>query len=115
MGGTADKAMRTIRAGGTYLLLPHGECYEKKTQGPPCLAKHAKEGVTQLNYVTGPDFVECSLQGLQELAALFDAGKLSAKIDKSFSLDHIAQAFAYSAGPGEGGVGYHIGKISVSS
>ena len=54
--GTADKAMGVLRSGGVYLLMPHGECYEKKTQGPPCLSAHPKAGVRQLNYVTGPDF-----------------------------------------------------------
>ena len=48
--------MKVLRAGGTYLLMPHGECYEKKTQGPPCLSANPKKGVRQLNYVTGPDF-----------------------------------------------------------
>ena len=48
--------MKVLRAGGTYLLMPHGECYEKKTQGPPCLSAYPKKGVRQLNYVTGPDF-----------------------------------------------------------
>lgn len=112
--GTADKAMHAIRPGGAYLLMPHGECYTKKIQGPPCLSANPKKGVTQMNYVTGPDYEKYSLQGLDELRSLFDAGKLTAAIDKSFSLDNIAGAFAYSAGPGEGGVGYHVGKISVT-
>ena len=30
--GTADKAMRVLRSGGVYLLMPHGECYETKSQ-----------------------------------------------------------------------------------
>ena len=42
--GTADKALRTIRSGGTYLMMPHGECYAKQTQGPPCLSSRAKAG-----------------------------------------------------------------------
>ena len=42
--GTADKAMRTIRAGGVYLMMPHGECFVKKTQGPPCLSANPKDG-----------------------------------------------------------------------
>lgn len=61
--GTADKAMRTIRKGGVYLLMPHGECYSKRTQGPPCLSAKPKTGVRQVNYVTGPDFVLHGLQG----------------------------------------------------
>jgi len=112
--GTADKAMRTIRAGGVYLMMPHGECFVKKTQGPPCLSANPKDGVTQLNYVTGPDFEAHALAALDELSALFAAGKLSAHIDKAFPLASAAAAFAYSAGPGEGGVGSHIGKIAIN-
>jgi len=52
-------------------------------------------------------------QALDEMAALFTAGKLSAHVDRAFGLDTAAQAFNYSAGPGEGGVGEHIGKISI--
>jgi hypothetical protein len=94
--------------------MPHGECYSKKTQGPPCLSANPKPGVRQTNYVTGDDFEKYALQGLDELNALFGAGKLSAHIDKSFSLEDASAAFAYSAGPGEGGVGNHIGKISIA-
>jgi hypothetical protein len=61
--GTADKAMHTIREGGVYLLMPHGECYSKRTQGPPCLSANPKAGVRQVNYVTGPDFALHGLQG----------------------------------------------------
>jgi hypothetical protein len=25
--GSADKAMRVLRSGGSYLLLPHGNCF----------------------------------------------------------------------------------------
>jgi hypothetical protein len=45
---------------------------------------------------------------------LLSAGKLSAHIDKAFPLASAAAAFAYSAGPGEGGVGSHIGKIAIN-
>merc|ERR1711977_648346 len=88
---------------GVYLLMPHGECYSKKTQGPPCLSANPKKGVRQLNYVTGQDFQAHSQQGLEELKVLFESGKLSPRIDKTFSLEDAAKAFAYSAGPGEGG------------
>ena len=111
--GTADKAMRVLRSGGTYLLMPHGECYSKRTQGPPCLSANPKAGVYQLNYATSPDFDRYGLQGLQELAALVTAGHITPTIDRTFSLGDIAHAFNYSAGPGEGGVGDHIGKISI--
>merc|ERR1719247_3932617 len=111
--GTADKAMRVIRPGGVYLLMPHGECYLKKTQGPPCLSDKAKKGVRQLNYVTGPDFQAHSQQGLEELKERFDSDKLSGFIDNMFPLEDVAKALNYSAGCGEGGVGHHYGKISI--
>ena len=115
MEGTADKAMRPLRAGGVYLLLPHSKCYETKVQGPPCLSAHPKKGVSQYNYASSDDFEHNSLAGLNELAELFSAGKLSAHIDKSFDLSQAAQAFNYTAGPGAGGVGAHIGKISLKT
>jgi len=112
--GTADKAMRTIRSGGTYLMMPHGECYAKKIQGPPCLSANPKAGVRQINYVTSVDFKAYSLQGLKELTALFEANKLHAHIAATYSLENIAAAFNYSAGKGEGGVNNnHFGKIAV--
>eukprot|EP01049_Picozoa_sp_SAG25_P006855 SAG25_NODE_536_length_7104_cov_4.295789_2_plen_118_part_00 len=46
--GSADKAMRVLRQGGTYLLMPHGECYVSKKQAPPCLSAKPKHGVTQV-------------------------------------------------------------------
>eukprot|EP00656_Telonema_subtile_P000690 TRINITY_DN1032_c0_g2_i3.p1 TRINITY_DN1032_c0_g2~~TRINITY_DN1032_c0_g2_i3.p1 ORF type:complete len:377 (+),score=81.79 TRINITY_DN1032_c0_g2_i3:142-1272(+) len=113
--GTADKAMRTLRAGGSYLLLPHGDCFMNKTQGPPCLAAHPKPGVRQLNYDTGADFGTNELVGLDELKGLFESGDLSAHIDRGFSLAQAAQAFNYSAGSGSGGVSHHIGKISITA
>lgn len=112
--GTADKAMAKLRVGGMYLLLPHGQCYTSKSQGPPCLSANPKAGVSQLNYDTAPDYAAHGLQGLDEMAALFDSGDLSAHIDKSFPLTDAAAAFAYSAGPGAGGVGDHVGKISIT-
>ena len=59
-----------LRPGGVYLLLPHGECFTEKTQGPPCLSANPKEGVTQLNYATGPDFDAYGGEGLEQLAPL---------------------------------------------
>ena len=112
--GSADKAMRILRPGGVYLMLPHGECYEKKTQGPPCLSATPKSGVRQLNYDTGPDFQQNTQAGLDELAALVGQRALSTRIDKAFGLADAAAAFNYSAGPGDGGVGSHIGKIALS-
>jgi len=112
--GTADKAMRTLRAGGTYLLMPHGECFMKKTQGPPCLSANPKKGVRQLNYITSPDYEAHMLEALDDLKDLLDAQRLSPKIAAAYSLDDAAKAFSYSKGSGEGGVSHHHGKISIT-
>lgn len=112
--GTADKAMRTLRAGGVYLLMPHGACYENHKQAPPCLSSNPKPGVRQINYVTGPDFESHQQQGLQELKALFDEGQLTAYIDKTFPLEDISKALTYSSGSGSGGVADRVGKISIT-
>ena len=112
--GTADKAMRTLRAGGTYLMMPHGECYAKKIQGPPCLSGSPKKGVRQVNYVTSVDFKQSGLEGLLELKSLFDSDALHAHVAVSYPLSKIASAFNFSAGGGEGGVNSnHFGKIAI--
>jgi len=112
--GTADKAMHAIRPGGTYLLLPHGECFVKKSQAPPCLSANPKPGVRQLNYATGPEFIAHGLEALDELAALVRSGGVRPTVDRVFSLMNAALAFNYSAGGGEGGVSDHVGKIAIA-
>ena len=111
--GSADKAMRVLREGGAYLLLPHGECYETQSQAPPCLSANPKPGVSQLNYATGVDFEAHALAGLDELKALVQSGGLHAHVGRTFSLTHAAAAFNFSAGGGSGGVDDHLGKISI--
>ena len=64
--------------------------------------------------VTGPDFALHARAGLERLSALFEASKLSAHVDKNFSLENAAEAFACSAGSGSGGVGEHIGKVAIT-
>eukprot|EP00040_Diaphanoeca_grandis_P018811 m.98994 g.98994 ORF g.98994 m.98994 type:complete len:371 (-) comp27120_c1_seq1:124-1236(-) len=113
--GTADKAMRVLRTGGTYLLMPHGECFVSKSQAPPCLSANPKPGVRQINYVTGPDYAAYGLMGLQEMKTLFEANQLSAHISKSFALSNASAAFEFSAGKGQGGVNDHVGKISITT
>ena len=113
--GSPAKAMRVLRSGGSYLLIPHGACYVSKAQIYPCLALHPKAGVTQLNYDTGPDYAQYTVQGLDELKAMVDAGRITPTIDRTFALNESAAAFNYSAGPGGGGVGDHIGKISITT
>ena len=106
-------------------------------QAPPCISANPKPGVRQLNYntgtadhsflagavqcasygsvrVAGPDFALHARAGLERLSALFEASKLSAHVDKNFSLENAAEAFAYSAGSGSGGVGEHIGKVAIT-
>jgi len=105
--------MRAIRPGGVYLLLPHGQCYETGKQAPPCISGAPKAGVRQLNYATRLDFERNALEGLDELSRLFGDGALTVRIDKAFALADAAAAFNYSAGPGAGGVGSHLGKIAL--
>ena len=116
--GTADKAMRTIRSGGTYLLMPHGQCFLDNSQRPPCLSATPKAGVRQLNYATAADFSKNTLAGLDELAALFEAGTLhpvqSFPVGKNFTLAQAAEAFTFTAGSGGGGVNDHIGKVVLT-
>ena len=55
-----------------------------------------------------------ALEGLTELKSLFELNKLKPHVNRTFSLDDIAQAFTLSAGHGEGGVSNHLGKIAVN-
>ena len=66
-------------------------------------------------HFAGPDFSAHGLAGLDELSSLVAAGSLKAHVDRSFTLEHAAQAFNYSAGSGAGGVSDHIGKISITT
>jgi len=94
--GAADKAMRALRSGGVYILLPGG--------GGGSLSKHPKAGVTQLNYglTTSGDHAT-----LDTLAAHFDSGALRAHIFAQVPLAQAAQAFALSK------AGTVAGKIAV--
>jgi NADPH:quinone reductase-like Zn-dependent oxidoreductase len=112
--GTADKAMPKIRPGGVYLMMPHGQCFESKSQKPPCVSANPKPGVSQVNYDTSVDFEKYALAGLDELRDLVNSGGVKPHIDQRFSLSNVKDALAYSAGPGSGGVGDHIGKISIT-
>ena len=53
-------------------------------------------------------------EGLTELKSLFELNKLKPHVNRTFSLDDIAQAFMLSAGHGEGGVSNHLGKIAIN-
>jgi NADPH:quinone reductase-like Zn-dependent oxidoreductase len=108
--GTADLAMRTIRSGGVYILLPHSECFVTASQEPPCLAANPKPGVSQYNY--SPE-TKYAAMGLDEMAGMFDAGQLAPRIDSVYTMDNIAAAFNRSSGNGAGGTSSHYGKIAV--
>jgi NADPH:quinone reductase-like Zn-dependent oxidoreductase len=94
--GTADLAMRAIRPGGTYLILPGG--------GGGTISKHPKEGVKQIDFgfTTSSNHTQLDL-----LAEWFDAGKLVPRVSASFSMAHAAEAFALSK------TGTVVGKVSV--
>jgi len=96
--GSADKAMRALRTGGTYLLLPGG--------GGGTLSKHPRADVTQINfgYTNSSDF-----RTLDMLATFFDAGALKAYVYDAYPLEQAAAAFALSK------AGHIIGKVAVTT
>ena len=96
--GTADKAMRTIRAGGTYLILPGG--------GGGSISKHPKTGVRQINFGLT---TSTNHSGLDQLAGYFNAGKLVPHVFASFALNTAAAAFALNKG------GDVVGKVAVTA
>jgi len=93
--GAADKALRTIRSGGTFLLLPGGD--------GGVLSNQTKSGVTQIYGRTQP-----AVKDLETLAQLFDRWELRPSVLETFHLDEVPQAFTRSLA---GGV---LGKIAVS-
>ena len=96
--GTADKAMRTIRAGGVYLILPGGN--------GGTVSKHPKAGVKQINF----GYTSSSDHGnLDIMKDAFDAGKLVAHVFAAFNLEAAAQAFALNK------AGNVVGKVAVTA
>ena len=94
--GTADKAMRTIRPGGLFLVLTgslHGD-----------VSKHPKPGVRQIKF---QQMNSTDLEGLRELSSLFEAGQLRAHTFKAYGLSEVPQAFTQLLA---GGV---CGKLAV--
>ena len=94
--GSADKAMRALRSGGVYLLLPGG-------QGGT-ISKHPRPDVTQINFglTNSSDYTL-----LDKLAAFFDSGALQAHVAAVYPLEQAADAFAASK------AGNVIGKVAV--
>eukprot|EP00947_MAST-08B_sp_MAST-8B-sp1_P006125 g6125.t1 len=94
--GTADKAMRTLKQGSAYVLLPGG--------GGGAISKKPKAGVTQINF----GYTDASSHaGLDTLAALFDAGKLEPHVYQQYPLANVSAAFAASK------TGHVVGKVAV--
>ena len=101
--GTADLAMRKLRAGGTYLLLPHGGCLGN-------LSAHPKPGVKQIDF---GDVDQKRVSTLDVLANWFDAGKLRIDVGRIpgvqqvFSFGEAARAFGVVAS------GMVNGKVAI--
>ena len=96
--GTADKAMRAIRSGGTYLILPGG--------GGGTISKHPKAGVRQINFGLT---TSTNHSGLDSLAQWFDAGKLQAHVFGTWTLETAKGAFAANK------AGQVVGKVAVTA
>eukprot|EP01052_Picozoa_sp_SAG31_P036461 SAG31_NODE_4555_length_3143_cov_5.394875_6_plen_142_part_00 len=94
--GTADKAMRTIRPGGTILVLPGGN--------GGTTSRHPKAGVRQMS---GGMASATNHTLLDTLASLFDNGQLKPEIFAEYSLHEAAKAFALSK------TGTVVGKVAV--
>ena len=94
--GTADLALRTVRPGGVYILLPGG--------GGGKLSSKGKAGVAQINYgfTTSADHADLDL-----LKELFEQGRAKPHVQQSFTLETAAQAFTRSK------AGHVVGKVAV--
>jgi len=78
--GTADKAMPSLRPGGSFMLLTGG--------GPGTLSKNPKEGVKQFE----SGIFQPSGAALDALAGWFDAGLLRPHTFQSFGLSEVPAA-----------------------
>lgn len=93
--GTADKAMPSIRPGGTFMLLTGG--------GKGKLSKHPKRGVTQIE----SGIFNPSGEALDALAGWFDSGALRPHTFQTFGLPEVPAAFNQILGHGI------IGKMAI--
>jgi NADPH:quinone reductase-like Zn-dependent oxidoreductase len=93
--GTADKAMRVIRPGGAYILLPtgHGGTLSNSTKD-----------VTQINF----GYMQPNSFDLSTLASLFDVGALQTKNMQSFNIADVPLGFTRKTS------GNVLSKISVA-
>lgn len=94
--GNADNAMRTIRPGGTFVLLTGG--------GKGTLSKHPKQGVKQFE----SGIFTPSGNALDELAAGFDNGALHPHTFQKYGLSAVPEAFTRILGHGV------FGKIAIA-
>eukprot|EP00040_Diaphanoeca_grandis_P005034 m.31077 g.31077 ORF g.31077 m.31077 type:complete len:361 (-) comp16394_c0_seq1:1571-2653(-) len=94
--GTADKAMRVLKPGGVYIILPGG--------GGGTISNNPKQGVTQINFgYTSSDNYET----LDQLKVLFEKQLLVPHIYQQVPLSNAAAAFALSK------TGEVLGKVAV--
>lgn len=96
--GTADKAMRVLKPGGTYLLLPGG--------AGGTLSKHPKPGVTQKSF----GLMRPSVKILDELKMLLEAGSIKPHVEQVYDFDHVSGSDGALAKSVSGTV---VGKIAV--
>jgi len=108
--GTGDRAMPAIRKGGAYLMLPHGGCFGNQSQAYPCTAANPKEGVANINVITGDYFSDTAkvLASLDELKGFFEAGKIQTRVTQLFKLEETRAAFVAVA------KGHVHGKVAVT-
>lgn len=94
--GASDLAMRVLRSGGVYIILPGGNGGK--------ISNHPKKGVHQINYgLTTSDHHD----GLDRLAGYFASGKLVPHVFQYVPLENAAAAFALSK------TGSVAGKVAV--
>ena len=93
--GTADLAMRSLRAGGVFIFLPgkNGK-----------LSENPKPGVRQIDYglfsSAGSTYVE--------LSRMVEAGQMKAVVQQWYGLEQVAEAFTVCA------EGHVVGKLGVN-
>lgn len=81
--GTADRAMRAIRAGGVFLVMDTGNGGQ--------ISSHPKQGVTQISF--GLAKLEDHSTGLDVLKKMFDAKQLVPHTQAVYGLDGVKDAF----------------------
>mmetsp|Transcript_24973 Transcript_24973/g.50184 ORF Transcript_24973/g.50184 Transcript_24973/m.50184 type:complete len:133 (-) Transcript_24973:181-579(-) len=93
--GTADRAMATLKPGGTFIFLPG--------KGGS-ISKHPKPGVVQINY----GLMVPSVKVLDELVGLHQSGALRPHVQATFPLTNVSGAFTLSA------AGHVVGKLAIT-